>query len=1296
MLARSVVASAAAVNPGSRGTAVAEGRRPYHDPDDLVARHPRLADRLGIGPTRDLTQPPRERPSHRIRLLRPRDLVNLEVLAFRCRLDEGAKGPMLVPARDGAWLEVRWPFQHVAERAWYEVPKGTPTPPTGPGTGPTTPPDEADDLPAESPTEPPTDARAAHGSRLVYDLPAGERVVFTTAGILEACSRLALRVPTLATPRPEGRRVPALREVLADLGGGLLLVRADGRLLVRAATEAWQQERAAAGLASTLRTARGRIAMQRLLAAEVVLDPGEVAGTGTLSERIRRDLRTPIPGRRPQRQLASPRADETAIEAPYRLLISPSEQGGFASSAEPVAAPEDASRVELWHARLGVRRELRGGPAEVDERPDPQRIVRAVWTRDLAYYSEAQLTQPENAPFEPFRHSLDRRDRRILVRQSAETALTVPRPVDVERLYLSALGAWLDLHGAWEHHPYSNAGQPAIESWDHVAPMARDQYVRVVYPGYLFPFGHQAALVKVTERKIKPLGNGKDQDPHAPQARLYQRKFIVVGEPVRDYDHRDLPFTQARLRPLATPDLDDPAEASTPFVVQGQDLFWPSVGNRRFRFTLDALDHELRPVRLHLPLLFVASHVGATPAGRNAVVAAYTDDVAKANVVEAAGQATAFAASSVPGDTSVEVRTFTFSGDPEVPGATADATQPAVPRLAQADVVVPAARHLGPARTSGAPDVPAVTVSYPQAYVAGGFADATEVFLTFASPLKIDYGGGTDRAGGFVQPDLAPRQLSRALGAVGALAPAGGGFDPKQLLDGVLPKLFGLFDLWEVLEALGLDELPRFVTESLDQVAALATDLERLADRVDATIDRLQEDAASANAAVKATLDAARQDLQALTGNLTNHVATIVTAFEEVLGPGASKQPDDVLGAIQTALGALKGIVADVRAAITGAPLPPTLRAELDRLVAALEPPLQDVDALLAQVRRFLDAIDPEGLAVRAHYTWQPTMRPWPNAASAVFLPQPDSFTLSVEARASATAGAGLDVLAELRSFALELLPGEPLLRMEFERIAFRVSSGRKPETDVVFGGIQFLGVLGFIDTLRSLIPFDGFADPPYLDVTAEGVTAGFDLALPNVAVGVFSLENLSLGADCRVPFLGDAVTVGFNFCTRDKPFRLTVMAIGGGGFVAIRLSPQGLVVLEMALEAGASLSINLGVASGSVSAMVGVYLRLEADAGSLTGYFRLRGEVNVLGLISASITLELSLTYDFPTGKMVGKASVVVEVSVLFFSASVTISVERRLAGSNGDPTFGQLMGVTSAGTSDAWDTYCRAFAAE
>ena len=223
----------------------------------------------------------------------------------------------------------------------------------------------------------------------------------------------------------------------------------------------------------------------------------------------------------------------------------------------------------------------------------------------------------------------------------------------------------------------------------------------------------------------------------------------------------------------------------------------------------------------------------------------------------------------------------------------------------------------------------------------------------------------------------------------------------------------------------------------------------------------------------------------------------------------------------------------------------------------------------------------------------------FPPGAEVIVIKQPEkSLRLAVEVRASATTPPKVDVVAELTEFGLQLMPGASLMGLAFSRIGFRVASGGKPEVDVVFDGIEFLGPLSFIDTLRRMIPFDGFADPPFVDVSPEGVTAGFDLALPNVSVGVFSLENIALGADARVPFLGDAVTVGFYFCTKDSPFRLTVMCIGGGGWVGVRASPKGLVLLEMGLEACACLSVDLGVASGSVSISVGVYLRLEADKG--------------------------------------------------------------------------------------------------
>ncbi|UWX03475.1 hypothetical protein H1235_10060 [Pseudoxanthomonas sp. NC8] len=72
------------------------------------------------------------------------------------------------------------------------------------------------------------------------------------------------------------------------------------------------------------------------------------------------------------------------------------------------------------------------------------------------------------------------------------------------------------------------------------------------------------------------------------------------------------------------------------------------------------------------------------------------------------------------------------------------------------------------------------------------------------------------------------------------------------------------------------------------------------------------------------------------------------------------------------------------------------------------------------------------------------------------------------------------------------------------------------------------------------------------------------------------------------------------------------------------------------------------------------------------------------------------------------GRAELTIEVEVFFFSGSVTISCEKKFAGSNGDPTLRQLMGLSTDPllpladelaliddeTTYGWREYCDAFA--
>ena len=91
---------------------------------------------------------------------------------------------------------------------------------------------------------------------------------------------------------------------------------------------------------------------------------------------------------------------------------------------------------------------------------------------------------------------------------------------------------------------------------------------------------------------------------------------------------------------------------------------------------------------------------------------------------------------------------------------------------------------------------------------------------------------------------------------------------------------------------------------------------------------------------------------------------------------------------------------------------------------------------------------------------------------------------------------------------------------------------------------------------------------------------------------------------------------------------------------------------------------------------MAGIYFSLQRKEGStelaaiLSGYLRLGGSLNVLGLVSISVEFNLSFTYDSVRDKAYGRATLTVAVHVLLFSASVELTVERAFGGSN-DPHF-------------------------
>jgi hypothetical protein len=334
---------------------------------------------------------------------------------------------------------------------------------------------------------------------------------------------------------------------------------------------------------------------------------------------------------------------------------------------------------------------------------------------------------------------------------------------------------------------------------------------------------------------------------------------------------------------------------------------------------------------------------------------------------------------------------------------------------------------------------------------------------------------------------------------------------------------------------------------------------------------------------------------------------------------------------------------------------------------------------------------------------WKPDVKDWSIGFATVHFTDPDDpvhpehleLDVTITTLLPPPPGAAPDANVEghMRSFDLTLFN---VIGLHFKSVDFKAPVGKKLDMSADLGKIEFQGDLSFLNTLQQFIPSNGFSDPPDIEVTAQGVTVGYTLAIPSVGVGVFSVENISLGAALELSFIGDPIRFRFHFSERQHPFLVTVSLLGGGGFFGLELGPDGVELLEASIEFGANVSIDLVVASANVHIMAGVYLKLDfaTKASQLTGYLRAGGSANVLGLITVSVEFYLGFTYYFPIAgppavpcKIAGEASVTVEVDVLFFSASVSLSFRREFS----DPTisFADVIGPAD------WDEYCDAFAA-
>jgi hypothetical protein len=1008
----------------------------------------------------------------------------------------------------------------------------------------------------------------------------------------------------------------------------------------------------------------------------------------------------------------------TAIELPFRLQISPNEQSFFVHSNPPQTLPS-SGRVELANSRLAVL----GANGAPDEVTRTNRTIRALFTRD--WPTPTNPTPPPPNPFVNAPYGIDALPffiRQNIVQQSGvfdPTGMIVPTSVAVDALMLTPYGGTLQAKGQW---PATT--QSPLLLWKHETSIGRDDFVQATLLGYVLPFGLRAIVTMTVKRALTA-----DVNPFVPLMATWVLHLVDTDAEFSDFGglpmvgHRAMPFR--RVTALATSfviDAPDPTKqapnpnyqaplSDVPQPMSAALWFPVTNGGAPVMLPMTAVDRRGKLVKFTIPLFWSASDDNSLPVGVGhfngyappAAPGALASTPTTANLVALNRQRLALAPSTKD-HTTIEADWLSFQVTAlKLNGPNGGYTF--FPSVTSMSGVAEATRALGTAGDqpilmnydkSYAPPPASIAVSNATQPSLPGESTAADGVTVLPSPTQVlvSFTGtvsstfkSSKAAGGLAMPNATFGAIGMVTGLANGpqdILPAPGTTQPptptwSQLLGGA--KLFGEIDLGDLAAACGLGKAPRFIAEAYTTVERYAAEIELLVDPDHGLLVQLAGALASAGTQVA-------NDVQALTDaskRVTNALQNLAGADANAIGAIAS---DVVSLASKVQVGSpIDAALAALRAPYSG--VSRAARAQLAKAAAAVKAGGPAIQAALLAMQAGVEIARDQ----KAKIDWCVPIG-YGNAVPSSSVPLltmgsldasnnqiPATLTLQVELNGKApNASQALNLFCSLDNFTLNFPPiDSPWLRLHFDRIFFRQQPGQKTEIDVVFGGIDFLQCLQWLEVIQSLIPSDGFSDPPHVDVTEDGIDAGISCGLPNVCAGMLAFENMKLSADLNVPFIGKAITFSFSFCDRDHPFTVSVAFLGGGGYFTLTMASTGgsaaIQHLEGSFSVCANLAFDVVVASGSLSARAGVTVSYDVDDNgrgsvSLTAFVDLRGALDILGLIQASIEAYLGLTYDFGTNSLTGECKLILSIELFGLSKSITLDFKQTFAGSSSGPS--------------------------
>jgi methyl-accepting chemotaxis protein len=266
---------------------------------------------------------------------------------------------------------------------------------------------------------------------------------------------------------------------------------------------------------------------------------------------------------------------------------------------------------------------------------------------------------------------------------------------------------------------------------------------------------------------------------------------------------------------------------------------------------------------------------------------------------------------------------------------------------------------------------------------------------------------------------------------------------------------------------------------------------------------------------------------------------------------------------------------------------------------------------------------------------------------------------------------------------------GQSMILFRDTELSFDDAAGLKFRIDP--SRIQLSGVLNFVSDLLNKLS-GGDSGLSFGLLPDGGIQCVLSLPLPDVQFGAFGISHLNLGALLALrlsdPLMdGFSIELGFNLGRKLAPFALTVFLLGGGGYleVSTRYAPGNgklRCFVSLGITVSASLAISLGPIHGGVYIYFGITAEFMAGGGAkfaIGVMLLIRGEVSLLGIVTASISLLLEAQYDTTSGQLIGHGRLSISIEICWcFTLEINEDVTYTVG--EGNQSSARLEGQGSA----------------